>query len=226
MNIQDVCNYLNFWVNKVTGAWYTIPELIEIIDRGQMALFEDLRTEYATDQNVKDALSPFMRRQNFSTQVSGLVRLADETFLDLLTIQTWYMISDRVVYHDVKLYNDDELANALNSQTDPVSETNPIGEAIAVKAWLLYPARSSGAYEGTIRYFARPVKPVFAYTIISGVVIVYDHSGSTQLEWRESELNRLMLKALMSAGINLNSEELIQFGQMKTSDNYIGINRL
>ena len=65
MNLQEAFDFLNFWINKYTGAWYTIPELELIVDRGQMSLYEDLQPQYATSQRIKDALSPFRAKYNF-----------------------------------------------------------------------------------------------------------------------------------------------------------------
>ena len=56
MNINESFEFLNFWINKVTGAWFTISQLEEIVDRGQISLFSDLLTKYATSQRIKDAL--------------------------------------------------------------------------------------------------------------------------------------------------------------------------
>jgi len=223
MNISEVCNYLNFWINKKTGAWFTVDELIEAIDRGQMALYSDLKPKYAVSQWVKDALSPFRASYNFTTLVSGYIIVPDDDYLDLLDIQTYYQVSNRTLYHPVTLVNEDERAFRLNSQTNPVTSTNPIGEQTAPKTFRLYP---TAAYNGNVTYLKRPIKPVFGYTVISGRVIVYDPNTSTQLQWRESEITSILIKSLLSLGINLSDGEATQFAQLKTSDNYVGVNRI
>lgn len=223
MNIQDICNYINFWVNKKTGAWFSVDEIVNAVDVGQMALYSDLKPKYAVSQWVKDALSPFREVYNFTTLVSGYLIIPDTTYLDLLDIQIYFQVSNRTIYHPLMLANEDERANALNSQLNPVSSTAPLGEQVAPRTFRLYPA---AAYNGNVTYLRRPVKPVFDYTIISGRVIVYNPSGSTQLEWRDSEINTIMIKALASLGINLSDQELGQFAELKSSENYQGINRI
>lgn len=223
MNISEALDFLQFWINKKTGAWYTISELESVADAGQMALYRDLKPKYATSQWVKDALSPFREVYNFTTQVSGYVIVPDTDYLDLLDIQIYFMVSNRTVYAPVKLINEDERANRLNSQIDPVTTTSPIGEQVSPRTFLLYPA---GQYNGNVTYLRRPVKPVFGYSVISQRVIVYNPSTSTQLEWRETEIIPLLLKGLQSIGINLSDTEIQNYAQIKTQDNWVGQNRL
>jgi len=223
MNIQEVCNYINFWANKKTGAYFSPEEVVNAVDRGQMALYSDLKPKYAVSQWIKDALSPFRSSYNFTTLVSGYVIVPDTTYLDLLDIQIYFQVSNRTIYHPIMLINEDERANRLNSQLDPVISTNPVGEQTAPRTFRLYP---SSAYNGNVTYLRRPVKPVFDYTVVSGRVIVYNPSGSTQLEWRESELSTIMIKALASLGINLSDQEIGQFAELKSSENYQGVNRI
>lgn len=223
MNLQDVFNELNFYINKFTGSFYTIPELENMVDLGNLALYSDLKPKYATSQLIKDALSPFRATYNFTTQVSGYVIVPATDYLDLLDIQIYFQISNRTVYYPVKLYNEDERANRLNSQIDPVTITSPIGEQTAPKTFRLYPV---GAYNGNVTYLRRPVKPVFGYSVISGRVIVYNQNTSTQLEWRDTDIPSLIIKSLEVAGINLRAEDITAWSQAKSEGNYINMNRL
>lgn len=223
MNIAEAVDFIQFWINKRTGAWYTVDEAISVVDAGQMSLYRDLKPKYATSQWVKDALSPFREVYNFTTAVSGNVIVPDTDYLDLLDIQIFFQVSNRTVYAPIKLVNEDERAKRLNSQIDPVTATSPIGEQIGLRTFRLYPA---SIYNGNATYLRRPVKPVYGYTVISGRVIVYDPNTSTQLEWRETEHIPLLLKGLQSLGINLSDAEIQNFAQIKTQDNWQGINRL
>lgn len=223
MNISEAFEFLNFWINKKTGAWYTISELELLVDRGQISYYTDIKPRYATSQLVKDILSPFKETYNFTTQVSGYVIIPDDNYLDLLDIQIWFTISDRTTYYPVKLVNEDERANRLNSQISPVTVTSPIGEQTAPKTFRLYPA---SAYNGNVTYLRRPVAPVFGYSVISERVIVYNPNTSTQLEWRDTEIVPILLKSLQSVGVNLTSAEVSQYAQMRTESNFVNQNRL
>lgn len=226
MNISECLDFLNFWINKKQGAWYTIEELIMLVDRGQMATYSDFKAKYATSQAVKDSLSPFRNKYDFNptTTISGYIVIpSNSNYLDVLDIQIQFQISNRTVYFPVELVNEDERANRLNSQIDPVTVTSPIGEQTAPRFFRLYPL---SGYTGTVTYFRRPVKPVFAYTVISQRVIVYDPLNSVQLEWRETDLDTILLKALQSVGINLTSAEIAQWSQIKSESNFSGVNRI
>lgn len=221
MNISEAFDFLNFWINKNTGAWYTISELTEIVDRGQMSLYEDLQPRYATSQRIKDALSVFKEKENFTTQISGNIIVTDSRYLNLLDIQIYFQISDRTVYYPLDILNEDVRADRLNSQLDPVTITSPVAEQVAAKTFRLYPASQ---YNGNITFLRRPIKPVFAYTVISGRVIVYNSVNSTQLEWNETWHNAILIKALSSIGINLTDSEVAQYAELKSQSNYQTIN--
>lgn len=223
MDLQDIFNELNFYIGKYTGSYFTVSELENILDIGSLATYSDFKPKYATSQLIKDAMSPFRATYNFTTQVSGYVIVPDTSYLDLLDIQIYFQISNRTVYAPVKLVNEDERATRLNSQTDPVTITNPIGEQTAPRTFRLYP---TGAYNGNVTYLTRPVKPVFGYTVISGRVIVYNPSTSTQLQWRDSEVPTVIIKALEATGINLRSEDIAAWSQAKSQGNYVNMNRL
>lgn len=224
--INDVFNRLNFYINKFTGGFYTISELEDLTDMGQMGVYSDLKPKYATSQLVKDSLVPFRRFWDFTPTdtISGYIVVPDLTYLDLLDLQITFTISGRGIgYYPVEMINEDERANRLNSQIDPVTITSPVGEQTAPRYFRLYPL---SGYTGTVTYLRRPVKPVFGYTTVSGRIIVYNPNTSTQLEWKETDINKIILKSLEIAGVNLSEEELVQFAEQKTNQNFNGINHL
>lgn len=226
MDLQDVFNRLNFWVNKYQNSYFTIQELTDLVDSGQLSYYRDLKPKYATSQLVKDILSPFRARYNFtpSNTISGVISVpSDSDYLDLLDIQIQYQISNRTVYAPVKMINEDERAIRLNSQLSPVTVTSPIGEQLAPRFFMLYP---TAGYTGIVTYFKRPQKPFFAYTTVSERVIVYDPINSIQLEWRDTDIVPLLLKSLQSIGINLSDSEVAQFASVETNNNWMGQNRL
>ncbi len=227
MNIQECLDFLNFWINKSLGSYYPPDELIDIIDRGQMALYNDYQPKASTSQRIKDALSPFKETFQITpaNSVDGIVTIDDENYLNLLDISIRYAVSavPRTVQVPIMLYNEDERAERLNSQIDPVTITSPIGEQVGVGSFQLYP---ESQYFGKATYYRRPVKPVYAYNVISGRVFVYDADNSVQLEWNETQQNEVLLKALESIGINLGDAAIAQWSAAKTQNNYLNQNNL
>lgn len=224
MNIQEAFDFLNFWINKYTGAWYTIPELELVVDRGQMSLYEDLQPQYATSQRIKDALSPFRAKYNFFPidTPSGLVTVPNQDYINLLDLQITFTDASGVFnYMAIKMYNEDERAFRLMSQIDPVTSELPIGEVISLRQFQLYPKIG---YTGTVTYFRRPIKPVFGYTVQGGRVIVYDPATSIQLEWPENWHNVLLMKSLSSIGINIGEQDILQYAELKNQSNFVSQN--
>jgi hypothetical protein len=227
VNINEVFNILNFWIAKERGSYYTIPELEEITHIGQLAFYNDMKAKYSTSTLIKEILSPFKRKYDFTptNTISGYIVIPSNVgYLDLLDIQITYTISNRTIYVPVPVVNEDERSDRLRSQVDPVTVTSPLAEMDIPRFIRLYPQGTG--YTGTVTYFTEPVKPVFAYTLISGRVIVYDDANSTQLAWRPTEITKVILKSLESIGINLLSEQVAQFSVAKTTDNYLGNNHL
>lgn len=226
MNLQEAYNFLNFWINKYTGAWYSPEELDAITDRGQISYYSDLQPKYATSQRVKDVLSPFRASYTFTTGTTplGVITIPSNlNYLDLLDCYITTTISGRIVrYFPVEMVNEDERIDRLNSQIDPVTIATPFGEFIGKAIIQLWPNEPN---EGVVNFLRRPVKPNFVYTVISNRVIVYNNGASTQLEWRESDQNAILLKTLSSIGINLSDGEIQQYAEVKTQQNFIGQNR-
>ncbi len=231
MNISECFDFLNFWINKKQNSWYTIPELELITDRGSLSLYSDLQPKWATSQHVKDALANFRSKWDFfpADTISGYIPIPTNLgFLNLLDVTIQYNISNLVRYAPVKMYNEDEIGNRLNSQINPVTVTSPIGEIVGTepngsKLIRIYP--QGIGYTGTVKYLKRPDKPVMAYSIVSQRVIVYDPVNSVQLNWPENYQNAVLIKALESIGINLSDTEVAGWSETKSQQNFGGINR-
>lgn len=202
-----------------------MPELDDVVDRGQMSLFSDLSPQYATSQRIKDALAPFRNTWTFTAfdTISGVIPIPSNlNYLVFLDAFVGYNISGHFRYNSLELINEDERSARLNSQIDPVTVTSPIAEMIGKGYIRIYPSTS---YTGELTFLRRPAKPYFAYTTISDRVIVYDATASTQLEWPEDWQNAVLLKSLETLGINLSATDISQFAEAKTMQNFSNTNR-
>jgi len=228
MNLQETFDFLNFWINKHTGAWYTIPELEMVIDRGQMSLFNDMQLRYATSQRVKDALAPFKDTVDFdpATIPNGFIDMAtlnNQVYVSLLDLRVEFTdASGRQNYVSVKMYNEDELSFRLMSQIDPLTEEFPIGEVVYGGAFQLYPKTG---YTGKITYLRRPKKPHAVYTVNGRVINIDETNINTQqIEWLENWQNAVLIKALSSIGINLGEQDILQYAELKSQSNFVSKN--
>ncbi len=228
MTLEEAYNFLNFFINKYTGAWYSPSELDEVVDRGQMAYYYDIYGKYGTSIRTKEVLSPFKDTYDFTVgdTPAGVITVpAARNYLDVLDVYITYTLSGRpMTYMDVQFINEDERTIRLRSQLDPVTETSPIvehkGGGGVFQMWPKVP------YTGTVTFLRRPLKPNFVYTTISGRVIVFDSVNSQNLEWREQDINAVLLKTLSILGINLSQEDVLQFAEVKNQGNFMGQNRL
>lgn len=223
MTIAQCVDFLNFWIRKERGAFYTIDELMLLMDRGQMAYYNDIVPKYATSQIIKDCLSPFRVKLQFTDNdtTDGLLTIGGN-FLDLLDVTIHFDQNGRTVYYPVKMTNEDEIGDRLNSQIDPPTTEAPVGEVVGLGQIQFYPAVDE--YTGAARYLRRPNPPTCTYEVIGGRVI--NITGGTPLEWRDSDVDAILLKSLSSIGINLSDQEVSQFAEMKTQENYQGVNHL
>lgn len=231
MNLNEAYSFLNFWINKEQGAWYSPPQLDLIVDRAQMSLWDNYYPKYGTSMDVRNSLAPFRTSYDFTNITSplGLVTLpASPIFLKLIDMYTVVTDSSGTHYRAVPFPNDDERVERLNSQIIPVDDYNPIGEVLSptVSGEFRIQLWPKQAAAGSVNYFRRPAAPVFNYSLVSGRVIVYNSIGSTQLEWNETDQNAIMIKALSSIGINIGEQDIMQWSEQKDQLNISLMNRI
>lgn len=218
MDLEELYNQINFYVNKVQGGWYSPGELDLIVDRAQITLFNRYYLEYATAQRLIDALAPFKTENFFTTLSNGLVSMSTD-YMDLLSIYTLVQDPDNVTRpKPVEIIREDELAMRLNSQVCPVTFSSPVGLQLSGNIIRLYPVM---VHAGGYTYLRRPRAPFFSYSLVSGRVIVYDPDTSTQLEWPEKDYKSIALIVLEELGINLSEQDIIQWGAAKDQQNFM-----
>lgn len=228
MTILECHEALQFFIDKYIGGYYSSSELDSLLDRGQMALYGDYLPKASTSQRIKDALSPFKATYEITPANSllGLVTIPSaQKYLNLLDFEIRYAISGRGMtkYVPLENVNEDERAEKLSSQIDSPTVTSPVLEQMGDGSWQLYP---KSQYFGKVTFYRRPAKPVFGYSLISGRVISYDSGTSTQLEWKETQHNEILIKALASIGVNLGAGDITQWAEIKSQQNFNNLNHI
>lgn len=219
MDLNEGYTLLNFYINKAQGGWYAPEELTRLVVRAQTTLYNTYYTKYATSQRLDDALAPFKVDFQFTllTTPNGLIT-TPEDYLDLLGIYTIVTGGDNITRKKaVEIVNEEEVVIRINSQMVPVTVDDPIG--IIKSDWnvQLYPDQPQA---GIMMYLREPVAPYFAYSVVSGRVIVYDQANSVQLEWSDKDIESILLIALNGLGINLSEADILQWSEMKTQQNF------
>lgn len=220
MTLDKAYDLLNFFINKVQGAYFTPAELDNLVDRAQHTLFNSYYTRYAVSQRLDDALNPFKVDFAFSlvTTPGGLLT-APSNYHNLLSISVTIVDSGNVTrVRPVQLVEEDDLANRLNSQVVPVTVNDPVAISKARWAFQLYPAQPMA---GTMTYLRIPAAPFFSYSVISGRVIVYNAGSSVQLEWNDKDIVSILHIALDGLGINMSEQDIMAWSEKKIEMNQI-----
>lgn len=227
MDIKTIHDTVLFYLNKEQNGYVTHEEIDEVLDRAQMVLFNQYHTNpkipaqaqsavYGESQRMDDALSPFKATYtlNAGNTPGGLITLP-AGYMHLINLYTTTFNSQlgRNVYSGVQMLSEEELVERLESQVIPVTSEDPVGIMLSQNRIQLYPATTA---TGQVNYFTRPVKPVFAYTQV-GRVVTYNQAGSTQMLWKDMDINNIISTALSYFGLNFSSQEVMQFAELKNA---------
>lgn len=215
MTIDIVHSWINFITNKAQGSYFSPQEIDDALDRAQMKYFNEQYAQYALAQKIQDSLSPFKAIYTFLTSDSpaGLVT-APSTYQYLLGGHIIIVDGAHNRYRSLKVLSEDELGYRLDSQLRPVSLTRPVATIAGPREIQLYPKQPMA---GELFYLRRPLAPVFAFTQ-AGRVITYDDSTSVQLEWAESELSEIIIRALEFLGVSIGDQGLLQYSDAKSKE--------
>lgn len=215
MNIQDIHNWIDFITNKAQGTFFTYAEKDTALDRAQIEYFNSEYAVYALAQKIQDSLAPFKASYDFLTSDSanGLVTMPTG-YMYLTGGQIVIVVNGHTRTKSLKILSEDELAYRLDSQLRPVTISQPVATISGKGSVQLYPKT---AMAGTMYFLKRPTPPKFAYTQV-GRVITYDTDTSVQLEWGESEIGEIMIRALEYLGINAQDQTVTQFADIKSKE--------
>src|SRR5689334_21015604 len=76
MNISEIHEFIDLITSKERGGFNTPAEIDEALDRASLTLFEFYRPNYAKSIEAKEALSPFRRIYDFTTNSSGEISIS------------------------------------------------------------------------------------------------------------------------------------------------------
>ena len=212
--VYDITNYI---IRKQRGASQTYPELDNIFNLGQLDLLSEYNDEYARTGKINNALSPFKKDFQFTltTSVGGYVTVPTDYLYPLMSFtQTYNNTTEETELNEVRFYNEAEWINAIKSQLRPATIQKPAAKIIAGQMEL-YPKKPNA---GILNYIKKPNAPVYSYTQV-GRVITYHANTSTQLEWLDLQIPKVIMAALSYIGINLNEQQITAFSEAKEMEN-------
>lgn len=213
-NINDIYNLMVYIVRKERGNFPTVAEAMAALHAGQLSVYEKYFASYGATQIIHDAITLFKTTYGFTADTTGKATYPSDYLHTLIT----YTTSGSTIYK-IKMVQEDELADAINSALRPISLTKPIGRQISIVTSLspyiiatglqIYPQQTQS---GVLIYMRQPAYPVLAYTQ-TGRTITYNSSGSTQLEFTDIYIDEIIGAALGYLGINMDESAIAQFGQ-------------
>lgn len=218
MDLNDVHELLRVFLNDEQSGKHSPGELDGFLHRAQMWELSDKFDLYSKTQKLHDSLSVFSTKFQFTSAAGGLIQLpidekVNPCYEHLLSVWIQYYdnAEQRTRYKAVKMINEDELPDRLDSQILEPTVTDPVGVQPGNGKIQLYPETAMSGYGF---YLRRPLKPDFKFSK-NGRDIIYNPTTSTQLEWKDSSMNKILMKALQFAGVNVDDKMIMQYTEAK-----------
>jgi hypothetical protein len=226
-DLKDIHDFIILIEGKERGVFHPHPDIDKALDAAQMQVFTEYREYSRINKKLHNGLLPFKTGYNFShaTSALGLINFpadyvapANSTdYVDVQTVTFDNTYGTRKA--DVRIVEQNELSNALQSQLRQPTVDYPIGimqgggtyQKGTVQIFPMVP------FAGTLYYLRRPQKPNYVFTM-AGRTETYDDVDSVQIEFTDTCIDKIIFKALSILGINLNDAQQVQYAEMKQKE--------
>ena len=215
-DLLEVHNRILFHLNKVSGAYVSHDELDDILDQAQMQEFSYLLGNEREYPNIKMASDRNLKVHTELLRFKGIASMKANPFG--LPSNALYIVGaiNKSNNSQIKFVDEDELGGVLNSEIVAPTESYPIinieqftritgknttnlpNDSIVLR---MYP---DAAPNIDIHYLARPTAPQMVYTL-SGRQVLYDEENSTQLEWSDISIEKIIQRSLGMLGVHFNA---------------------
>lgn len=219
MDLKVFHDLFRFILKREQGGWFSPGEIDVLTDRGQISYFKELVADYARTQQLSDALSPFVVPPTaINTDIKGDLQLPGDYETLLMMGFDRNVPGQGLKTHPVEIKKIDELAAALSSHIEGPGPDSPAAVSTGVGVWRFYPA---GMYRAVVSYLRRPKVPKYDFTMggTDNRQVIYNQGGSGQLEWKETEINMVLMKSLQAAGVNIGLADVVQYAAVKDKEN-------
>jgi len=228
LTIDKVHDRINFLIKKNNWGYVSPPDIDICLDMAQMDLYEEYYgdpSKYQTNRPVPAVVYGKTKKvvgslRNFITNIvisavtapSGLYPIPVD-FRDFLDAYITYNDgSDHTIGLD--FITESQKAFAINSQVKPISDLANSFIALEEGGYQIYPKQD---HDGQLTYLRLPAIPVYGYTQ-SGRTITYNSGSSTQLEWGDDDIKRIINLAIQYIGMGLEDDKIFQQGRIKDRD--------
>jgi hypothetical protein len=210
--LDDIYKFVEFLERKERGVFTSYAEKDRLFDACQLELYEEYYELYGTDDAITEALNPFKVDYQFTSAADGRVTLPTES---MHLFPNVFTVTGSTI-NPVKFLGEDEWVKAIDGQLRPVSTAKPIAREYGNGFYL----QPQSAQTCKLTYLRRPNAPVYAYTLggTANRTVTYNSSGTTQLEWDDVEINKIIAKVLGYLGLSLSDGDMANFGAAKDKD--------
>jgi hypothetical protein len=214
-NIDDIKEFIEFVVNKVQSGNSVTPDQFNLsADRAQMVIYEADYDKWRRTKDASDFILSFVKTVDLAISSIGYA-LYPLDWQHSLDIKSYYVRSNGqgifvpIVESVQKDWGTVESSLLLipNKRFPKFSE---YADHIEFLPRDLGVARFS--------YFSRPVKPIWAYTVVNNRP-VYDPTNSVQFQESEYAMDRIIPEILSYYGVNLKDSMLAQYSEMFKQEN-------
>lgn len=227
MDLFEVHKRIRQAFNKDMSGYLTSEEIDRALDRAQLQEFRHLYGDdrmlpnaplsYGMTLKIHTDLNPFKKsfvfNQNTYSPTANPAGTGPSGIL-ILPNDFVFFISIRRTSPDapIKLISEDEIAHRISSTLRGPTSARPIAIINGPSDGAGFePGRTrlqifpQAPIQGTIHYLSRPKAPLLAGTL-SGRTFQYNVSGSTQLQWTDTAVDRIIERALSILGETLRDE--------------------
>lgn len=215
MTIDKIHELFHILADKEQMQFFSHEEIDVFLGAGSTSSFNKYRPLYQTSAYAAEALAPFKKQLDYTTDSGGLYAVnSSHKYAHLLSLDVVKVIDGQNMRVPVKIAKEDETASPANSQIRPVSRY-PFAEEYIDNSTgtpaVTFKFTPAAVHAGTIRFLTQPPVPKFAYTT-SGRTVTYNSGGSTQMGWTGIYLYEVIINALKLSGIPVRDEFLIEVG--------------
>lgn len=230
MDLLDIHNAVKRDLGKERAGYFSPEEIDEALDRAQMQefwfLIGDERqyqpgralppVSYGLSRKLHNALAPFKvdwdvvdEDYDSTTQPNGTsqgVIVLPSNFEYLTAISGGASIRFKIINEDELEYvQDSEIVAPSAAHRYLVHGTGGDVNGIDIGAQQKLTSYPTTGFDATVFYLRRPATPAMSYTL-SGRSFTYDAGASTQMEWRDGEVNRVIQRAVSILAKNLQED--------------------
>lgn len=202
--IKDIHEFIDFLTGKGQTGYHSPEEKDNAIHVASRQMFHMKVLEFEKNREVTTDLIPF-----FSDPIPLTLDVDGKTPYPT-SFEYAASFTAGPKNRMVKETDKGMLANKIN---DPLcGPSQDYGICVYYKTYIqFYPTNLTNV---KVSYLKPPVKPKWAYTIVSNRP-VYDDANSIDIEWSELNHNELIMRTLETLGVNLRERELLEFAQLK-----------